>query len=103
MLSNQAMVFSHSGQNERAGVTTDRSRGSRKMHTFRKLPISSPARNASSTKIILRPLDKPARFSSPFFLPKTLAALARARPGTFAQRARHLRAGAERASQNRHR
>src|SRR5258707_15384121 len=52
MLSYQAIVVSHSGQNDR-GETTESSRGSRKMNTLKKLPINSPARNARiSSKII---------------------------------------------------
>src|SRR4051812_11404967 len=103
MLSNQAIVFSHSGQNERAGVTTERSRGRRKIHTFRKLPISNPARNASSTKIILKPLDRHSRFFPPFFLLRIAVALARGRTARFAQPALHLPASAGLVLQNRHR
>src|ERR1041384_3043922 len=47
MLSYQEICFSHPGQKDR-GRTTERSRGNRKMHTFRKLPISNPARKAST-------------------------------------------------------
>src|SRR5579862_1316360 len=103
MLSYQAMVFSHSGQNERAGVTTDRSLGSRKTQTFKKLPISNPAAKASSTKIILEPLRKPAWFSLPFLLLKIPAAPAPALRATFPRPALGLPASAGPASRNRHR
>jgi hypothetical protein len=50
MLSQAAIGVSHSGQNDR-GDTTDRSLGRRKMQTFRKLPISRPAKNARILRI----------------------------------------------------
>src|SRR5579872_5546195 len=89
MLSYQAIVASHSGQNERAGDATDRSPGNRKMQTLRKLPISNPATKASSARIILKPLDKPAWFSLPFLrlkIPAPLAPAPRATSGRPAPR-----------------
>src|SRR5580692_3744544 len=52
MLSYQAIVCSQKGQKDRAGFTTERSRGRRNTQTFRKLPISRPARNARAIAII---------------------------------------------------
>jgi hypothetical protein len=45
MLSYGAIAFPHLGQLD-AGRTIDLSAGMRKMHTFRKLPTTSPNKNA---------------------------------------------------------
>src|SRR5260370_41892785 len=101
MLSYQAMVFSQAGQNERAGDTTERSRGNRKMHTFKKLPISNPASNASSTTSIREPRDTHAMYSSPAHPPKTPVVLVRGRRGPWRLRAAGRRAAAAREVENR--
>src|SRR6266700_6922340 len=95
------MVFSQEGQNERAGDTTERSRGNRKMHTFKKLPISNPTSNASSTTSIREPRDTQPQYSSPSNPPKTSLELARGRRGPSWQRAASRRAAAAPEFENR--
>src|SRR5277367_1550629 len=64
-LSYQAMVVSHSGQNERTGLITDMSRGKRNIQTLRKLPMISPKSAAKSASIKPVPFHTQPRFLSP--------------------------------------
>ena len=49
MLSYQRIVCLHAKQRER-GLTIDSCSGSREMHTFRRLPNSSPSKNPTNSK-----------------------------------------------------